>query len=354
MTRKDESPGRRSSAMSEGGPWGTGQEDAPARPERDGPRSPWTPPPGDPSYGQQRGPSAFDELMQRARGSFGGPLPGRPGSPRRWLLAAGGLLLVWLGLTCLHNISDTERGLVSQLGSYSRTLEPGMNLTLPAPFETVRIVETGEVRSVSVGATGNGENLLLTGDRDLINIAFSVNWTVSDPRQFAFQLAEPDATVRQVAQSAMHAAIANVRLGDMAAWDGRAIEDQVRERMQAVLDGYGAGIHVQAVAINKADPPRAVAAAINEVAAARKARDGDIGAALTYAAQKAAFTQREIADFEDVYAQYKIAPEVTKRRYYYETMEAVLKDANKTVIDANGVTLRLPRHDASPTAGGGK
>jgi modulator of FtsH protease HflK len=359
MSRKDESLGAPSAAMSEGGPWGTREEHAPLGPEREEPRNPWMPPHSEPGYEPEHGPSAFDELMRRARSSFGGNMPGRGGPQRIWPYVAGGLFLTWLGLTCVHSIAETERGLVSKFGSYSRTLEPGMNLTLPAPFETVRIVETEEVRSTPIGATGNEENLLLTRDRDLLDLAYSVRWNISDPRRFAFELADPDQTIRQLGQSAMRAAVADAGLNDVTVWGRKTIEQQVQKRMQSILDSYGAGIHIQDVTINRADLPREIGPAVKAVDAARQARDKYLDQTRAYVAQKAASAQREADAFNDVYAQYKIAPEVTKRRLYYDTMETVLKNANKTIIDANGVTpnLQLPsvagvRHPATPAGRG--
>ncbi|MBO9576467.1 MAG: protease modulator HflK [Sphingobium sp.] len=343
MSRESETSGPITSAMSEGGPWGGKDEDTTSRGGSDGPRNPWTPSQGDQGRASDRGPSAFDELMRRARDSFGGGGEDGPNYRRVWALVLGAVLVLWVGTTSPHSIGEKQRGVVSFLGSYSRTLGPGFNMTLPAPFETVEVVEFGEIRSTDMGsAGGDGQKLVLTGDQNLLNLSYSVRWNVSNARQFAFQLAEPEDAIKQVADSAMRGVIANVVLTDAMGSGRRTIEQQVQQRMQEILDGYGSGVSIQGVAINKADPPNEVITAFKEVTAAQQDADGYINNANGYAQQIAAKAQGDAVAFDKVYEQYKLAPDVTRRRIYYETMESVLKDVNKTVIEANGVTPYLP------------
>lgn len=344
MTPKDDMATPTPSFMAEGGPWGTKDEDAPARGGREGPRNPWTPPPGgDGDRGPESAPSVFDQLIRRARDSFGGGMPGDPQSHRIWLYVIGGAILVWAAFTSVHSIGAKERGVVSFLGSYSRTLEPGMNYTLPAPFETVQVIQAEEIRTVDLGSAGDEtEKLVLTGDQNIINLGYSVRWNVSNPKQFAFQIAEPEETIKQVADSAMRGVIANIDLNDAMGPGRRAIEQQVQARMQEILDGYGAGVRIQGVAIKQADPPSEVINAFKEVTAAQQDADSYMNNAMGYARQLAAQSQGEAAAFDKVYEQYKLAPEVTRRRMYYETMESVLTGVNKTVIESQGVTSYLP------------
>ncbi len=342
MRRKDETIAPPPSVMAEGGPWGGQDEDAPPRAGREGPRNPWTPPQNEgPQPG--RGPSAFDELMRRARDSFGGGMPGEPGSHRIWFYLVGAALLAWVAMTSVHSIGAKQRGVVSFLGSYSRTLEPGINYTLPAPFETVQLIEVQEIRTIDLGSAGDEpEKLVLTGDQNIINLGYSVRWNVSNPKQFAFQIAEPEQTISQVADSAMRGVIANVDLNEAMGTGRKAIEQQVQARMQEVLDSYGAGVRIQGVAIKQADPPGEVINAFKEVTAAQQDADTYVNRANAYAQQLAAQSQGEAAAFDKVYEQYKLAPEVTRRRMYYETMESVLTGVSKTVIETNGVTPYLP------------
>ncbi|MBO9580904.1 MAG: protease modulator HflK [Sphingobium sp.] len=357
MDRMDQTTTPPRIAANEGGPWGGQDEDAPPR-GKGGPRNPWTPPsPGDgghgpgrgPDRGPDRGPSAFDELFRRARDNFGNGLGGQPGGGRIWILLIGLIVLGWIVFTSSHSIGQRQRGVVSLLGSYSRTLGPGFNLTLPAPFETVRVIEADEIRTINLGTASEGsEKLVLTGDQNLLNLSYSVRWNVSNPRQFAFQFENPEATIGEVADSAMRGVIANVHLIDAMGGSRAAIEQQVQQRMQEILDSYGAGVRIQGVAINKADPPDDVVAAFKEVTAAQQAANTDVNNATGYARRLSAQSQGEAAAFDKVYEQYKLSPEVTRRRMYYETMEAVLGNMNKTVLETNGV---MPYMQLPPVAG---
>jgi len=345
------------SGMSEGGPWGTREEEPGTGKGREGPRNPWTPPPrNDQGAGKgQRGPSAIDELLRRARDSFGGGAgdgtPQTPGSGRKlWPYLVGGALLIWIASTSVHRIGPQERGVVSQLGSYSRTLGPGINWTLPSPLESVTVIDIEDIRTVDLG--DDSEKLVLTGDQNIINLGYSVRWNIRDPEQYLFQIANPDQTIAAVSESAMRAVVATVSLNDALGAGRNMIEAQVQERMQEILDSYGAGVRIQGVAISLADPPEAVNDAFKEVSAAQQAAETYLNQARAYAQQLSARSQGEAAAFDKVFEEYRLAPEVTRRRMYYETMEGVLSGVNKTIIEANGVTpyLPLPAIRPRPTA----
>lgn len=336
--------------MSEGGPWGNQDEDATEKGGREGPRNPWTPPSrgtgggGDGNRpGGDRGPSAIDEIIRRTRESFGGGLPQRPEGGRMWLYLALAVAVIWIAMTSFHSIGAKQRGVVTFLGSYSRTLLPGINPTLPAPFETVQVVDVGEIRTLDLGsAAGAEEKLMLTEDQNIINLGYSVRWDIRDPKLYAFQIADPDETLGEIAESAMRAVIATVSLSDAMGSGRNMIETQVQQRMQDILDNYGAGVRIQGVAIKQADPPDAVNDAFKDVTAAQQAAETYVNQAQAYAQQLSARSQGEAAAFDKVYEQYRLAPEVTRRRMYYETMEGVLGDVNKTIVETNGVTSYLP------------
>jgi membrane protease subunit HflK len=183
---------------------------------------------------------------------------------------------------------------------------------------------------------------MLTGDQNLIDIAYTVRWNIRTPELYLFELAEPDETIKQVAESSMRMVISRVTLTD-AMGDKRAdIEIQVADGMQRILDAYRSGIQIQGVAIKQADPPDAVNDAFKQVTAAQQDAKSYINQANAYALQITAKAQGESTAFDKVYEQYKLAPEVTRRRMYYETMEQVLGKVDKTIIEAPGVTPYLP------------
>jgi membrane protease subunit HflK len=283
-----------------------------------------------------------EELLRRGRTLFGDGMPGGPDARTIWYYAAGAIIAIWLATTCSHSIGPQERGIVTFLGSYSRTLTPGFNITLPEPFESVKVIDVEEIRTIDIGATGEAEKLVLTGDQNIIDLAYSVRWNISNSELYAFQIADPDQTIAEVAESAMRAAIANVSLSDILGGGKGAIEGQVQARMQEILDGYRAGVRIQGVAIKQADPPDAVNDAFKEVSAAQQTAQTYLNEARAYAQQLTAKAQGEAAAFDKVYAQYKLAPEVTRKRMYYETMEQVLSGVDKTIVEANGVTPYLP------------
>jgi membrane protease subunit HflK len=227
------------------------------------------------------------------------------------------------------------------LGRYSYTLGPGVGFTLPSPIDRVQKIDVEKVRNVDLGSD-SGNDLMLTGDQNLLDIAYTVRWYIRTPELYLFQLAQPDETIREVAESAMRAVVSQVSLND-AMGDKRAeIEQQVQDVMQRILDSYRSGVQVQGIAIKQADPPDAVNDAFKQVTAAQQDAQTYINNANAYALQLGQKAQGEATAFDKVYEQYRLAPEVTRRRMYYETMEQVLSKVDKTVIEAPGVTSYLP------------
>jgi membrane protease subunit HflK len=313
-----------------------------------GPRNPWSIPPAARPRGT--GPSALDEFLRRARGGGGGSggggrphIPGTPGARALWMIGTGLIVLVWLVFTSFHVIAPQQRGVVTFLGRYSRTLDPGVSLTLPAPLSAVAKVDVQNIRTENFPENGGeAENQMLTGDRNIINLSFSVRWNINSPEDYVFQIAEPTTTVRATAESAMREVVANMTLDDALGAGRSRIEGQVQDRMQHILDEYKSGIRIQGVAINRAVPPQAVSDAFKDVTAAQQDAVAARNQAQGYAQQLVARAQGEAAQFDKQYGQYKLAPEVTRRRMYYETMEDVLSKTDKTIIETPGVVPYLP------------
>jgi modulator of FtsH protease HflK len=316
------------------GPWGGGGDNG------GGPRNPWSVPPGG-RKGPAK-PTALDEFLRKARGGGGGPsgLP-NPAPRALWLIGIAVLLVAWVLFTSIHPIGQGQRGVVTRLGGYAGTLDPGIQLTLPSPLASVTKVDVQSVREETFPESG-AENLMLTRDQNIIDLAYSVRWTISSAEDYVFQIADPRATVRAVAESAMREVVASVTL-DQAIGPGRDfIAAQVQDRMQRVLDEYRSGIRIQGVGIRQADPPQAVNDAFKDVTAAQQDAQAARNNAQAYAQRKTALAQGEAAAFDAYYAQYKLAPDVTRRRMYYETMEDVLSRTDKTVVEPRGVTPYLP------------
>jgi modulator of FtsH protease HflK len=329
------------------GPWGappSGGGDEP--PQGNDPSGPWGEPKRRGSTGRTPV-SSLDDFLKKSRGRFGGGGPGGGigfgGRPDRSLImwAVIAIAALWFLFTTMHSISGQERGVVTRFGRYSHTLSPGVGLTLPSPIDRVQKINVEDIREVNLGSAAE-ETLMLTGDQNLIDIAYQVRWNIRDPEQYLYELAQPEDTIRQVAESAMRQIISQVSLNDAMGSARGEIEARVQEEMQQTLDSYHSGVVIQGVAIRQADPPAQVNDAFKEVTAAQQKAQTEVNNATAYALQLRQIAQGEATAFDKVYEQYRLAPEVTRRRMYYETMERVLRNVDKTVVETPGVTPYLP------------
>jgi membrane protease subunit HflK len=269
-------------------------------------------------------------------------LPEWPGGKKWFPLIVGAIVLLWVGMSAVHMVGPKEQGIITTFGKYSRTIDSGVSYTIPWPVQTVEVTDVTSIKRYSI-PEGEAEKLMLTGDQNLVDLSYLVRWNIKDLKLYKFRLSDPEESVRQVAEAAMRASIAEVPLDEALSGSGRgAVEQSVRERMQRILDTYRAGVQIQGVEIKKADPPTKVIAAFQEVTAAQQDAERARSDARARAQQLLARAQGGAAAFDKIYAEYKLAPEVTKRRLYYETMERVLNKNDKVIIEADGVTPFLP------------
>lgn len=329
---------------SEGGEGGSGGD-------KKGPRNPWLP--GGGSDGPRRSANIEDIFKNRGpegpRRTGGGPrgpnfrLPERPGGKSWMPVLVVGIVSVGLLVSMAHQIAPREQAIVTWLGGkYSHTLEPGFNVTLPYPIHQVDREDVREIRLERI-PEGGEQKLILTGDQNLANVSYIIRWNIKDLKLFRFQLDDPTTTIKEVAESAMRAAVAQKTLDQTFSGAGRAeIEERVMTRMQALLDAYRSGITVQGVDINKTDPPGEVLDAFKDVSVAEQDANAAKNRARATAQRILAQAEGETEAFDKVYEQYRLAPEVTRQRLYYETMERVLRQTDKTVVETGGVTTYLP------------
>jgi membrane protease subunit HflK len=291
----------------------------------------------------------------RGTGGPGGPLF----TPRGALLGLVALGGVWL-FASFYTVRPEERSIELMFGSYYRTGNPGLNFA-PWPVVTHEIVQVTGERSVDIGTGRPGSadtGLMLTRDENIVDIEFQVVWNISNPADFLFNLADPTDTIRAVSEAAMRDIIARSELSPILNRDRGAIAADLRQAVQTTLDSYASGINVIRVNFDKADPPREVIDSFREVQAARQERDrlekeadayanrvlaaarGEAAQVLeqaeAYRAQVINAAQGEASRFLSVWEEYVKAPEVTRRRMYLETMEVVLGDMDKVILD--GVT----------------
>ena len=335
---------RASALFNEGGPWGGRGKGSGGGGDSggggNGPRNPWDQPPGGGKPRGPRGNSALDQIVEQFRGRFGGQLPGGKGVTmiRNGIIA---LLLIWLFFTSFHQIEPQQEGVITRFGKYSGRLEPGIGITLPAPIDSVEKVDVRAINTTSI-PDDEGVNLVLTGDQNIIDLSYSIRWDKSNPEYYLFELANPDETIREAGESAMREVIGQVSLNDAFGRGRGRIESEVATRTQQLLTAYHAGVTIRGVSIRHVKPPAEVVEAFNQVTVKQQQRQGNINNANTYAQQVKAKAQGEAAAFDKVYVQYNLAPGVTRRRMYYDTMEEVLSNTDKTIVESNTIAPYLP------------
>lgn len=310
-----------------------------------GPRNPWLPSGDGPPRRSASIEDIFRARERRGGGGGGGGIPRMPQRPggKSWFpVIIGGIALLWLGVTTIHMVGPKEEGVVTTFGKYSRTITPGVSWTMPWPIQSVDITDVTSIKRDTI-PEGDSEKLMLTSDQNLVDLSYLVRWNIKDLKLFKFRLSDPALTVREVAEAAMRASIAEVNLDQALSGAGRgAVEESVKQRMQLILDNYRSGVRIQGVEIKKADPPAKTIAAFQQVTAAQQDAERDRSNARAWAQQLLARAQGDAAAFDKVYEEYRLAPTVTKRRMYYETMERVLGQNDKVIIEAEGVTPFLP------------
>ncbi|MBY0564258.1 MAG: FtsH protease activity modulator HflK [Hyphomonadaceae bacterium] len=333
------------------GPWGSG------------PRRPW-------GQQQQRPPRApegpdLDEWLRQLRERFGGRGGGGDGgagrrNPISWPVIAAVLVGGWL-LTGVYTVDEGEQAVITTLGAYSRTTGPGIHMHAPAPFEARRVINVTGQRTDEIGFVNRNnqttdnpdESLMITGDRNIVEVHFRIAYNIKDVVDFAFNVRNPvtvgnePGAVRQVAESAMREVIGQRQLEPIITTDRAAVELAVEQLMQQTLDEYQAGVQVLQVELLRAAAPSAVSDAFRDVQNAGSDAETAVNNAEREAAQlinqAQAYREQAVREatgdaqrFVSVYEQYRQAPQVTRDRLYMETMERVYQRGNLIILDQRG------------------
>jgi membrane protease subunit HflK len=313
-----------------------------------------------------------------------GPSSGLPSGPNINRATIGIGLLVLFGLwlfASAYRVDTSEQSVELLFGKYYGTGDEGLNFA-PWPIVTreIRAVTRENTEDIGVGrGTRSDSGLMLTGDENIVDIDFQIVWNINDLQKFLFNIAEPQETVRAVSESAMREIIARSNLAPILNKDRGAISQELHELIQFTLDTYESGINIVRMNFDKADPPEGVIDAFRQVQAAEQTRDtlekqadkyanenlaaarGQAAQLLEqaegYRAQQINEAEGEASRFNAIYIEYSKAPEVTRKRLYLETMERVLGDVTKIIIDesatgAQGVVPFLPLNELNkPRAG---
>jgi membrane protease subunit HflK len=340
-----------------------------------GGQGPWgSRPPGRGGGGGGPQPPDLEELLrktqERARQLFPGGGRGGGVSVRTIALGAVALAVVW-GLSGIYRVLPEEKGVELVFGRLYEITDPGLRIAFPWPIGTVLKPQVTRVNRVEVGfrsggtnpTTGrpvsardvNEESLMLTGDENIVDINFVVFWRIQDPAAFLFNIRDPENTVKAAAESTMREIVGQTPIVEATTEGRRAIELRAREQLQLLMNDYGAGISIDEVQLQKADPPQEVIDAFRDVQRAQADREraqneaeafaNDIiprargeaerllQEAQAYRQEVVARAQGEAQRFLAILEQYNNAQDVTKRRIYLETMEQVLTGMSKVLIE---------------------
>ena len=335
---------------------------------------------GGPFGGGGQRPPDFDDLVRRAQDRLKKILPGGSGTGgglggRGIALIAAVLIGIWF-LSGFYRVQTDQQGVVLRFGEWVNTTQPGLNWHLPYPIETVMTPSVERINQIDIGFRQigggqssserdvEGESLMLTGDQNIIDIDFSVQWKISDAGRYLFNIRDPEGTVKIAAESAMREIIGRTDI-QPALTEARAeIEGKTKDLLQEILSSYESGILVTGLKLQNVQPPDQVVDAFNDVQRALQDRDRLRNEAQAYRndlipqargeAQKMiqeaeAYRERIINEaegeaerFNQVLSAYKLNPAVTKRRMYLETMQNVFARTDKVLMDANSTGGTVP------------
>jgi modulator of FtsH protease HflK len=339
------------------GPWGRPRPGGGGGGNNGGGR---TPPPGGPD---------FDAFFRKNQDRFKGVFDGGDGK-RPLVLAGVALLAFWL-LSGVYRVGADEQGVVLRFGKYHTSTGSGLHYHLPYPIETVYTPSVAREHTTSVRARLNGGvddsgNRMLTGDLNLVELKFDVQWKIdsANTADYLFNIRNPDETIVPVAESVMREVIGQLPLEYIIDRGQGEIADRTAKTMQAVLDQYQAGIRIQSINLRKPDVPSEVIEAYQDVKKAEQDRETEVSKANRYRNQviptakgeavkmeqeALAYKERVIADakgqasrFVSIYKEYEQAKDVTRKRMYLDTMEEMLKGMPKVIIDQKAGNDVLP------------
>ncbi|MBN9443063.1 MAG: FtsH protease activity modulator HflK [Bosea sp.] len=342
-----------------GGPWG--------QRGGSGGGGPW----GGGSGGGNGNPPDLEEILRRSQDRLKNLVPGGGLGGRGLVLGALALVAIWL-LSGVYFVRPNEVGLNLVFGKFIGKTGEGANWNWPYPVGNVVKPQVTNVSTTEVGfrtvesvrqsrqTDVTEESLMLTGDENIVDIDFIVQWQIDPavPENYVFNIQDPPGTVKAVAESAMREIIGKRNIQPVLTTDRGAIETEVRQLMQDTLNGYKAGVQIRLVQLQKVDPPQQVIDAFRDVQAARADQERLRNEAQTYAnrvvpeargraaqlVQSAeAYKEQTVAEargqasrFTAVYEQYKNAPGVTRERLFLETMERVMGGTDKIILDSTG------------------
>ncbi|MGE3333226.1 MAG: FtsH protease activity modulator HflK [Rhodospirillaceae bacterium] len=340
-----------------GGPWGSGGGSGGG-----GGGNPWS---GRGGSSGGNPPPDLEELLRRSQERLRRIMPGGFGSPRS-LYMLGAIILFFWGLSGVYVVQPDEQGVELMFGRYVRTTQPGPNFWFPAPVGTVLKPKVTQTNQLTIGFRGSPGNIrevpqeshILSGDQNIVDIQFVVQWRISNAGDYLFNMRDPEATVKIAAESALREVVGSNPLTAVITNQRDQLAQQARELLQGIMDGYKAGVTILDLRIQKADPPKEVIDAFNDVQRAKQDAERLENEALAYrndiiprakgdaarlvqnaTAEKERLVKEaegQAARFNAFYQTYVANKDITVRRMYLEAMQEVLSKSEKIIMDNKG------------------
>ena len=338
-------------------------------------------PPNDPQWGKRNndGPPDLDEILKKLNQKLAGLFGRRPSGPSDPVppysgpsaaffggsIAFIGILVlgVWLA-SGFYIVEEGRRGVVLRLGKYIETTMPGPRWHIPYPIESVEVVNVSGVRTVEVGYRGNPKNkqpaeaLMLTDDENIVDVQFAIQYTLKGPEDYLFNNRNPDDNVLQAAETAIREIVGKSKMDFVLSQGRTEVASRVKVLMQHILDRYKTGINVTTVNLQNVQAPEQVLAAFEDVVRAGQDRERfknegqayannvvpnarGVAARLTeeangYKQTAIATAQGDASRFRQILAEYEKAPQVTRERLYLESMQQILSNTTKVIVDQKG------------------
>lgn len=294
-----------------------------------------------------------------------------PGGMRSIVVIPLALFLLW-GVSGFFTVEPAEIGLVKRFGRYVRQVEPGLNYHLPRPLEEVIKVNVNRTNRLEIGGGfgSNDETMMLTQDENIADIKFVVQYRVQNPQEYAFKVFNPEKAVADASTSAMREVIGRNTIDDALTEKRLIIQDDTKQTLQAMLDKYQIGVQVQQVELQDVHVPKEVSQAFRDVTSAKEDSVRSVNeatgyrnevipqaqgqaftieaAARAYSAQRINLAEGEAARFKALVAEYKKAPEITRRRLMLEAMDKVMPGADKFILSGDSANI-LPHLGLKPS-----
>lgn len=322
-------------------------------------------------------PPELDEVIKdfknKFNSTFGGKSSGNSGASKAakgsfkyiFILA----FIVWMA-TGIYIIDPAERGVVLRFGAFQTSTTQGPHWHIPYPVESVYKVNVEQVRSAEIGFRNaqnsysggvSSESLMLTRDENMVDVKLAVQYKIANAQDYLFNVSNPELTLSHVVQSIIRQVVGDNTM-DFVLTTGRdQVAQEVKTASQALINDYGLGIQITAVTMQDAQPPVQLKAAFDDVVKAREDEQRYINEARAYAndivPKARGASQRLLAEaeayksevvsksegeayrFSQILTEYTKAPGVTKERLYRETLEDVLSNTNKVIVDSNSNSL---------------